>query len=141
MAALQKYIAGLKDAVVGIDFHSFGQMLLRPYGYTMDDHPQEPLIKQLGDGMRDVIRKYSGTSYTSQKSAGLYPVTGGFDDWMTSQGLIGFTIELRDRGQHGFVLPRDQIIPTGQEIWEAFQYLCEFTVDKIPARANHSTHA
>lgn len=57
--------------------------------------------------MRDTIAAYSGTTYTSQKSAGLYPVSGGFDDWMTVEaGTWGFTIELRDRGMYGFLLPR-----------------------------------
>ena len=119
--ALQNYISGLEGAVIGIDFHSYGQLILRPYGYTLADHPKETFNKRLGDAMRDAIKDVNGKVYTSQKSAGLYPVTGGFDDWMTQQGLIGFTVELRDTGRYGFILPKDQIIPTGQEIWDAFK--------------------
>lgn len=33
------------------------------------------------------------------------------------RGLIGFTIELRDTGRYGFILPKEQILPTGREIW------------------------
>lgn len=42
---------------------------------------------------------------------------GGSDDW--SRSALGtkyvYTLELRDRGSHGFVLPPGQIIPTGKE--------------------------
>ncbi len=79
---------------LGIDLHSYGQLLMRPYGWTLDDHPNEPVNRKLGDGMRDVIKASGGARYTSQKSAGLYPVTGGLDDWLTSQGMIGFTFEV-----------------------------------------------
>lgn len=128
--AMQAYIGRLKErAVVGWDLHSYGQLIMRPYGNSMDDHPTEPWNKKLGDGMRDVIAEASGTEYTSQKSAGLYPVSGGFDDWMTSQGLIGFTMELRDTGRYGFVLPKEFIIPTGEEIWKAFQFMCQMVLD------------
>ena len=45
--------------------------------------------------------------------------SGGSDDW--SKAVLGikysYTIELRDQGRYGFLLPEDQIIPTGEETW------------------------
>ena len=124
VAALQNYISKLGPIAVSIDFHSYGQLIMRPYGYTMDDHPTEPNNKALGDAMRDAMYTTTKTRYTSQKSAGLYPVTGGFDDWMTEvKKTVGFTIELRDRGMYGFVLPPQYIFPTCQEVWAAMQVL------------------
>ena len=42
---------------------------------------------------------------------------GGSEDWV--YGTLGvkyaFSVELRDRGRHGFLLPPEQIIPTGIE--------------------------
>ena len=40
-------------------------------------------------------------------------------DWALGAAGIPYSIgmELRDTGKHGFLLPPDQIIPTGQEIW------------------------
>ena len=32
-----------------------------------------------------------------------------------------FTIELRDKGEHGWELPPDQILPTGEETWAGFR--------------------
>ena len=44
--------------------------------------------------------------------------TGGTSmDW--ARGVAGikysFSLELRDKGQYGFMLPRNQIVPTGEE--------------------------
>jgi len=35
---------------------------------------------------------------------------------------------LRDTGAYGFVLPPDQIIPTGEENFEAICYLADFVI-------------
>ena len=47
------------------------------------------------------------------------PFGGGSADWARGVANITYSylIELRDRGQRGFVLPPDQIIPTGEEAW------------------------
>ena len=46
-------------------------------------------------------------------------VTGGSDDW--AQGGAGirysFTMELPDRGNQGFVLSKEQILPVGREVF------------------------
>jgi carboxypeptidase A4 len=34
-----------------------------------------------------------------------------------------FTIELRDTGSYGFVLPTSQIVPSGKETFAGFAYL------------------
>jgi len=40
-----------------------------------------------------------------------------------------FTTELRDTGYYGFVLPPEQIIPSGEEMWAGF----ETVVNKVLA--------
>jgi hypothetical protein len=46
-------------------------------------------------------------------------------DWV--KGVAGvkytYTLELRDRGQYGHLLPEVQIIPTGIEIFHGFEAL------------------
>lgn len=53
---------------------------------------------------------------------------GGSDDWALGVGgaEYSYTIELRDKGQFGFDLPPEQIIPTGEENYEAFKVVAEF---------------
>lgn len=42
-------------------------------------------------------------------------------DWVkgTYHVPITYTYELRDLGRHGFILPADQIIPTGEETMDS----------------------
>lgn len=43
--------------------------------------------------------------------------SGGSMDWVKANfhQPITYTYELRDRGRYGFLLPPEQIIPTGEE--------------------------
>ena len=71
-------------------------------------------MKALGDRMRSAIREKTSASYRSLTAGDWYIATGAHDDWFYDKaGMLGFTIELRDRGQYGFLLPRQQIRPTG----------------------------
>ena len=68
--------------------------------------------------------------YKSIVGADWYMTTGSHDDWFYDQaGMLGFTIELRDTGQHGFMLPRQQIRTTGMEFTEAILQAAEMTLE------------
>ncbi|KAJ3331161.1 hypothetical protein HDU76_003947 [Blyttiomyces sp. JEL0837] len=127
-----------------IDFHAFSQLILRPYGYSTEDAPDEALLKEAGDGIRDIIKSVSGKQYTSEKSIDLYVTTGTASDWfydedvfkfLPDRRLYAYTIELRPSasdiwwGGDGFILPADQIIPTGEEILEAMKFYMEFALE------------
>ena len=49
------------------------------------------------------------------------PAAGDSNDWYTGviQSRYTYTIELRDQG-YGFLLPPEQIVPSGEEIWAAY---------------------
>jgi murein tripeptide amidase MpaA len=128
--AVQKYVQSLGKVHVGIDFHSYGQLILRPWGYTLQPHPREAEYKLVGDGISSAIYNSGRQTYISQPSAGLYPITGGLDDWLTANNMIGFTIELRDRGLYGFLLPESQIEPTGMEAFAGLKYIAEYVLTK-----------
>lgn len=56
---------------------------------------------------------------------------GGADDW--AFGVAGipyvYTIELRDTGRYGFILPKEYIIPTGEEFYDGLRH---YALDLIP---------
>jgi Zinc carboxypeptidase len=49
--------------------------------------------------------------------------TGGSYDWAKGKEGIkySYTIELRDKGRYGFMLPVNQIVPTGEETWNGIE--------------------
>lgn len=64
------------------------------------------------------MQQSGGAQYTVGPSGNtLYPASGGSDDWARGEMNIkyAYTVELRDSGRHGFVLPASQIQPSGEE--------------------------
>jgi len=61
-----------------------------------------------------VYRAYWSCIRTADRSS------GNSRDWAAGVAHIPYvyTVELRDRGRHGFFLPPDQILETGVETWE-----------------------
>ena len=40
-----------------------------------------------------------------------------------------FQLKLRDTGNHGFLLPPENIKPVGKETYAALKYFCDFLLD------------
>jgi len=110
--------------VLGHTFHSYSQLWLWPYGYDYNVYPENrEEIEQMAIDASDALFQVHGTVFDPINSADLYPAAGASDDWY--KGVLGsrfsFTTELRDTGLHGFILPKDQIIPSGEEMWAGFE--------------------
>jgi len=113
-----------------IDFHSYSQLILRPYGWSRSLPPNDAQAKLVGDTIRQTILNVHRQAYTSQPSWALYPTTGSAQDWYYGQAKIplSYTIELRDTGRYGFVLPPAQIIPCAEENWAAVKYFANYII-------------
>lgn len=110
----------------GLDVHSFGELILRNFGYTTEPCPDEARFAQIGAAMAQQMNALHGSGYSAERSGELYPAMGSMDDWFyLAAGVMGMTIELRDRGTYGFMLPASQIVPTGEELLEAILALSE----------------
>lgn len=59
------------------------------------------------------------------------PASGASDDWY--KAILGtrfvYTTELRDTGRYGFLLPPEQIIPCGEEMWAAEKVILDKLLD------------
>jgi carboxypeptidase T len=115
-----------------ITYHSYMQLLLYPWGYTLDPIPDltdRDRMKLLAEGMRDLIAGVHGTAYTPQQSSQLYRTAGDTTDWTYGvYGIPSFTIELRPLTllDGGFILPPDQILPTWEENQPAaFEFIAQ----------------
>jgi murein tripeptide amidase MpaA len=111
-----------------IDFHSYSQLILSPYGYTATLPPDAAKFNRINAVMETQIESLYGTQYVSGPTyTTIYPASGGSSDWTYgSRGILGWGWELRDTGENGFVLPPEQIIPTGQETILAVRALTEY---------------
>ncbi|MCK4873880.1 MAG: hypothetical protein KAS72_14260 [Phycisphaerales bacterium] len=127
-ANMRDFILVESNVVAHIDFHSYSQLVLRPYGYTYStpSEPDNTTMTELGDGMSDAIYSVHGKNYTSEPAASLYLASGICTDWHYDEaGAFSWTIELRDTGYYGFELPPDQIIATGEENFAAITFLAD----------------
>ncbi|XP_017115493.1 zinc carboxypeptidase-like [Drosophila elegans] len=118
--AMADFVGSIKDKInVLLAFHSYSQLLLSPYGHTNEEFPPNyddlmAVAKAYGDA---VERLPYGTVYRYGSVAEiLYFATGATNDWAYEQGVeIAYTIEFRDTGRYGFILPPVQIIPNAEE--------------------------
>lgn len=104
-----------------IDFHSYGQYILWPYGYDCNLRAENDAAhRTIATNAASAIRAVSGTRYTIGPACStLYATTGDSTDYTDVPGnaTYSYTYELRDTGSYGFTLPANQITPTVTETW------------------------
>jgi len=128
--ALSSYLTANANIKAGIDFHSYSQLNLRPWGKQNGGSPDEARLLAIGARMVDAIRSVNGVSYQNIRAHQLYLASGILcDEFYEHHKQMGYTIELRpaNAGGGGFALPPAQILPTAQENWRAVLVLAEFT--------------
>jgi len=105
-----------------INFHAYGQLWMGPWGYT-DDLPIDFAVQnRLGGLCAAAIASVHGVQYQyGPISSTIYPASGSSADYTygAAEVLFSYGVELRDQGQYGFLLPASQIVPSGEETYEA----------------------
>ncbi|KAF2843258.1 hypothetical protein M501DRAFT_926284 [Patellaria atrata CBS 101060] len=122
--ALANSAQGLK---LFIDWHSYSQLFMTPYGYSCSArHPNDAELQSLARGVANAFAGPYGTRFQyGPICSTIYQATGSSVDYVAdvSKGKYVFTAELRDTGTYGFVLPPSQIRPSALETWEGVKYL------------------
>ena len=144
--------------IVGfLDLHSYSQQVLYPYSYTCTHNPPSlENLEELGMGLAKAIRISSGETYgvasacegavssrVKGSGASSRMETGGGSaiDWFYHEMHVrySFQIKLRDTGSYGFLLPSDNIIPTGEEAFNAVKYFGDFLLSNKGIES-HTSH-
>ena len=57
--------------------------------------------------------------------------SGGSADWaLGAAGIpLAYSVELRDTGRYGFILPRNLILPTAEEIWAFHDAVAKYVIE------------
>ncbi|MEW6199966.1 MAG: M14 family zinc carboxypeptidase [Planctomycetota bacterium] len=127
--AFRDYVLAHPNIRAHIDFHSYSQLVMWPFGYASLEPPEpdRTAMRTLGTDMTTAIYSVHQVTYTPQACYQLYLASGVSIDWVyDATGAFSWTIELRDTGEYGFQLPANQIIPTGEEIYAAVRVLCDY---------------
>jgi len=127
-AAMRDFILSLPNVAAHLDMHSYSQLILAPWGHIPDLPDDHDIFQFLGESMQDLIFDVHGKTYVHGPAYSvLYPAAGIAPDWgYGTIGALGFTFELRDTGQYGFLLPPEQIIPNGEEIVPAMMFMADW---------------
>ncbi|MFH9072782.1 M14 family metallopeptidase [Streptomyces alboflavus] len=107
-----RVVGGKQQIKAGIDFHTYSELILWPYGYTYAD-TAPGLTQDDRDAFAAVGRKMAASNgYTPEQSSDLYITDGSIDDWLWgNQKIFGYTFEMypRSAGGGGFY-PPDEVI-------------------------------
>ncbi|KAF9366611.1 Carboxypeptidase A4 [Mortierella sp. NVP85] len=120
-----------KGNVVGyIDFHAYSQLWMTPFGGDCAETPKDDEdIMEGGLIAAKALKDVHGTKFAVGSVCNIiYQASGGSLDWTYAEGGVkySYAVELRDTGRHGFMLPKEEILPSGQETFAAFLNLANF---------------
>jgi len=117
---VKEYLEPLKGKLkLYVTYHSYSQLFLTPLGYTTKEPENYEHHVKVGDAVVKAIAERHGAKYINQRSAALYPASGDSADWVHDKLNVtdSYTFELRpdENSEFGFELPKEQILPTGEE--------------------------
>ncbi|KAF2001640.1 hypothetical protein P154DRAFT_545023 [Amniculicola lignicola CBS 123094] len=138
-----------------LDLHSYSQQILYPYSYSCDNEPPTSEdLQELGLGLAKAIRmSRKGHAYkVTSACEGNVAISknikgrngrlvlpriessgGSALDWFYHELKVkyAYQIKLRDTGSYGFLLPKENIVPTGKEVLDAILYFGRFMLGEV----------
>jgi carboxypeptidase T len=108
-----RVIGGTQQIKAQIDFHTYAELIMWPYGYTLTDVPAD-MTQDDHDTFVTMGQAMAATNgYTPQQGSDLYITDGSIRDWLYGvHRIFSFTFEMYPvtSGQGGFY-PPDEVIP------------------------------
>lgn len=150
-AQLSKYISEhVKTAHIQayISLHSFSQLLMFPFGHSAVKAKNYDDLLAIGQkGVTALKSRYGTVFETGSIHDIIYPSSGSSMDWVYEKLNVPLTFTFELRGQPNstdmFILPADQITPSGWETLDAFVAMLQegrqrgyFNYTKITAAQN-----
>ncbi len=108
-----RIVGGTQQIQAHIDFHSYAELVMWPYGYTFTDVPADMTQDDHDAFVAMGLAMAASNGYTPQQASDLYITDGGIRDWMYgAQRIFSYTFEMYPvtSSQGGFY-PPDEVIP------------------------------
>ncbi|MFE7783953.1 M14 family metallopeptidase [Streptomyces nigrescens] len=106
-------VGGKQQIKAAIDFHTYSELVLWPFGFTNDD-TGPGMTQDDHDAFATIGKNMAATNgYTPEQSSDLYITDGSIDDWLWGdQKIFAYTFEMYPSsfGSGGFY-PKDSVIP------------------------------
>ncbi|KXN65049.1 peptidase M14, carboxypeptidase A, partial [Conidiobolus coronatus NRRL 28638] len=132
VAAIMKYIDSLENPYGAIDWHSYGQKILKNPGWTTTPSENDDILTEIADEMINTFDEF-GFKFTQQLSSELYPASGTSDDWLAQdQGLVSFTVELcptEPEEAIGFELPESSLVKCATAAYYSSTTFAQYLLD------------
>lgn len=125
--SLLKLTLGHENIRGVLNHHSYGDMILHPWGVTHQPSERDVMYKEIGNKMNAAMNN----SFDVQSSADLYPASGDSDDYAHANNLVPFTLEVG----RSFQPDPSTIEPMCEKVGRANLVF----VDEIIARAKDGT--
>jgi hypothetical protein len=138
-----RVVGGVQQIRAAVDFHSFSELVMWPFGYTRADlapglaEPDRAALAALGRQMA------AASGYRALQQSDLYLTDGTLNDWLWgSQRIHSWTVELYPRrgGRYGFYPPASLIARETARNREAILLLLD-TADCVPRAAGRQAAA
>ena len=110
-----RVVGGKQQIVANIDFHTFGELVLWPYGFTNND-TAPGMTADEARTFQTLGRQMAGlNNYTPEQASDLYITDGTIDDWLWgNQRIWSYTFEMfpaNGGGLSGFYPADENIVP------------------------------
>ncbi|MFG2099617.1 M14 family zinc carboxypeptidase [Micromonospora echinaurantiaca] len=109
-----RVVGGVQQIKANIDFHTYSQLVLWPFGYTYSNTTTGMTADQYNTFATLGQQMANTNGYTPQQSSDLYITDGDSIDWMWgAHGIWAYTFEMYPgSASGGGFYPPDEVIPT-----------------------------
>ncbi|MEU9911641.1 M14 family metallopeptidase [Streptomyces sp. NPDC051001] len=107
-----RVVGGVQQIKAGIDFHTYSELVLWPYGYTTANTATGMTADDRNAFAAVGGKMAASNGYTPEQSSDLYITDGSIDDWLWgSQKIFGYTFEMYPSSSSGGgFYPPDEVI-------------------------------
>ncbi|MEV7545258.1 MULTISPECIES: M14 family metallopeptidase [unclassified Streptomyces] len=108
-----RIVGGKQQIKAAIDFHTYSELVLWPFGWTYNDTAPGLTADDLAVYKKIGTSMAASNGYTPEQSSDLYITDGTIDDWLWgNQKIFAYTFEMypSDTGGGGGFYPPDEVI-------------------------------